>query len=489
MFLSTQSYNLNLDAVGGTVPISAVATVRHGANASKAPIHNDGAGDISDTPSQFLILRNLPLHVSEIDLAKAFSTLEKFQFPKRYRRILLARERASGISSGFAFIEFASAADCKAAFQHLSRAFSKDNNSVTLFDKQVQFNFIHPGVFVPIYAASNQQNQASAEKFSFLAANGSTRMSYWDENVYVGVYVSPESQSDDVSAFLTNLGSEILPPTSVDPSTTISENAKQIKKKRSEAVVSAKKMTPRLLQVWQSKQQELHGSNTTTNRESEHNTAWQESFADPSRPVCLLCRRKFTAFDQVNKHERLSLLHSHMLTMTEKCEIARRKLEKAKESMGNPTTSSAYRDRARERRVAQNQPASATSTKQADNQVTLPTDTAPPTATTTTTTTTTTTATANAVEVEGDDDDDDMFAVSKGSKMLSSMGWKSGSALGATGSGISQAIKPEMYAQGVGLGAENAKLDIEKEARPGGSGESFAEKVREVARERFEKAQ
>ncbi|KAK9495289.1 hypothetical protein V1508DRAFT_410398 [Lipomyces doorenjongii] len=450
------------DAIGGTAPTSTIRPHRK---------PNDGSGDTGDVASQFLMLRGLNRLTTEENIARAISELEL----KKFRRVLLVRDRISKASWCFAFVEYASAADCTKVVEYLHKQFpscsptAADSNTTTNTDgfaidgADVTASFIHSGVFVPAYATNTD------ELFTFLAANGSTRLMYWDENAYVGVYVDPSSQQDDVSAFFADIeGSSGL--TRRTPSSATKQDEKP-KKKRESAPVS-KKMAPQL-QRWQKKQAELHETPADKSMEAKTqdvagDTAYQESFSDVRQPACLLCLRRFKAFDEVNRHERLSALHKYNLADEQLCEKARVKVAKAKENVQN-----GYRDRARERRVAQNQPAR----PQTSTIVNKRPEAKRP-------------ATTKAKEEPVEEDvesDDDMFST-KGGKLLEKMGWKSGSGLGATGSGISQAIKPEMYAQGVGLGVEGGRLDAEKEGKPSAY-DGFVQRVRESARERFEKSQ
>ncbi|KAK9325487.1 hypothetical protein V1517DRAFT_335822 [Lipomyces orientalis] len=446
------------DAIGGTAPTSSIRSHHK---------QNDGSGDIGDIASQFLMLRGLNRLTTEENIAKAMSELGL----RKFRRVLLVRDRVSKASWSFAFVEYASAADCTKVVEFLHKQFpscsptSTDSNNTTNDDgfaidgAGVTASFIHSGVFVPAYATNTD------ELFTFLAANGSTRLMYWDENAYVGVYVEPSSQQDDVSAFFADIeGSSRLTRSTVSSATMQDDKPR----KKKDAVQVSKKMAPQL-QRWQKKQAELHGppAQKATDEDDAEGAAYQESFADARRPACLLCLRKFNGFDEVNRHERLSALHMHNLADEQLCEKARLKVTRAKEKAQN-----AYRDRARERRVAQNQPvrsvASTTTNKRPDIKSQVVTK-----------------AKEEPVELEDEESDEDMFS-SKGSKLLEKMGWKSGSGLGANESGISQAIKPEMYAQGVGLGVEGSRLDAEKEGMPS-TYDGFVKRVRESARERFEK--
>jgi hypothetical protein len=73
--------------------------------------------------------------------------------------------------------------------------------------------------------------------------------------------------------------------------------------------------------------------------------------------------------------------------------------------------------------------------------------------------------------------------------MLAKMGW-AGAGLGAEGAGRTEVIATDVYAPGVGLGAEGGRLgDAGEEAarKTRGDFAGFVEKTKDRARERFEK--
>lgn len=79
-------------------------------------------------------------------------------------------------------------------------------------------------------------------------------------------------------------------------------------------------------------------------------------------------------------------------------------------------------------------------------------------------------------------------AMSKGASLLGKMGWSKGEGLGAKGEGRTDAITPEMYVQGVGLGAEGGKVGdaVEEAGRNTKGYGGFLEQTKAKAKERFE---
>jgi RNA recognition motif. (a.k.a. RRM, RBD, or RNP domain) len=67
----------------------------------KAWVYNDGTGDMGESPTQFLLVRNLDTMLQEETIAKGLAKLDVI--PKR---VLLIRDRKTKVSWGFAFIEY-----------------------------------------------------------------------------------------------------------------------------------------------------------------------------------------------------------------------------------------------------------------------------------------------------------------------------------------------------------------------------------------------
>ncbi|KAK9480782.1 hypothetical protein V1514DRAFT_324444 [Lipomyces japonicus] len=407
----------------------------------------NGDGDASENPSQFLLLRGLDIDLTETDIAEKIKELDQ-----PFRRVILIRDRVGKSSWGFAFVEYASTAACSNVLKNLTE------HGLEIHGKSLTPSFIHPGVFMPVYMPLDDD-----ESYAFLAANGSTKLKYWDETGYASVHIN-ESFKEPVRE-----GDGSIKK-SQDK---VVATADKPKKKKIEPVVTTRRMAPQL-QKWQDRQAELHGSSAIDAEQEDlsalaRSSSLQESFSDPRKPACLLCMRKFAAFDEVNKHERLSKLHDYHLRNSESVSKGKIRMTKAK------ANAQGYRDRARERRVANNQPARRAARNNNEQSGSSSKPILPVT----------------GKEKEESDEEDDMFAVnnnSKASKMMEKMGWSSGSGLGVNQTGIVEAIRPKVFSAGVGLGAEQGK-DAATEGKPTTTYNSFVEKVRDSARERFEQSQ
>ena len=194
------------------------------------------------------------------------------------------------------------------------------------------------------------------------------------------------------------------------------------------------------------------------------------SYADFEGLRCHLCRRNFRYAQTIWRHEQESELHKRMLADPKNKERATAELrEKGKTPRtmvpDSKTTQqqSRYRDRARERRKAFNQPKQPTKGAAPGEKRKEP-------------------ITAQAEETPA--------KKSKGADMMVKMGWNTVKGLGAEGAGRTEAITTEAYVPGVGLGAEGGKLgDASEEAarKTRGNPSDFVEKTRDRARERYEK--
>ncbi|RJE18172.1 rna-binding protein [Aspergillus sclerotialis] len=443
---------------------------------------NDAAPD--NQPSQFLLFRGLEPSVTEELLAKGVSKLYRPTTGSEnasgnhnqkkgakvasttgdanlgardgsIRRVLLVRDRKSNDSWRYGFAEFAAVQDAQAAMTRL-KSFEK----FTISSRPVLVSYIHAGVFVPVI-----NPRPDTDKYTFSPLNNaSVKLMYWDEEAYVTeLTVSTAELEGEEQTQNDKAGSKQEGQTKGSH-----KDAEKAKKRKADAVASSgsKKLAmPSHLQFWSNRHAELHGiqkkgedenSSTGSSRgtsPAEANAPPAQSYADLNRNCCYLCMRQFTSTAEVNRHERLSQLHRGNLKNDELKEKAMGKLIKHGIVPQQPTTE--YRDRARERRKAFG------NAKTPAKSVPAPSK---------------------------EEEEPPVAAPSKGASLLSKMGW-SGAGLGAQETGMTAPIATEVYAQGVGLGAQGSKLgEASEEAGRNTRNryEEFVDKTRQTARQRYE---
>lgn len=332
----------------------------------------------------------------------------------------------------------------------------------TISSKPVLASYIHAGVFVPVPNLT-----PSTARFTFSPLNNpDMKLAYWDEDAYVTELVVSTAELD--------------PPGGKQKSAQASGQAKaekeaeKPKKRKADAGASGaagkKLAVPSHLQFWSERHAELHGiqkkdgdeqnaGESVSNAGSDGGAPTDpaapptQSYADPNRNCCYLCMRQFKSMAEVNRHERLSELHRKNLQSEELRAKAMAKLAKHG-VVQQPTTE--YRDRAKERRQAfgSSKPSAKPKPSGPSKEEEAPAQ-----------------------------------APSKGAALLSKMGWSAGSGLGAQGTGVTAPIATEVYAQGVGLGAQGSKLgDAAEEANRNTRNryDEFLERTKDLARERYE---
>lgn len=446
-----------------------------------APIKESNIGDNDEspdnTPSQFLLFRGLEPSVTEElfarGVAKLFrsggatsassqaankksskvaSTTGDSNLGARegtLRRVLLIRDRRSNESWRYGFAEFATIDDAQAALVRYS-SFER----FTIASKQVLVTYIHAGVFVPVLNPT-----ASTLRFTFSPlSNAAMKLAYWDEDAYVTELMV---SAGDVP---TPVKSSKLPSAEKEGLVSM-KDAEKSKKRKAETVAAptVKKSAASHLQFWSNRHAELHGldQKPTQSKTSEDGKSTardtsppSQSYADPERHCCYLCSRQFNSAAEVNKHERLSDLHRKNLKDPALVSKAQAKLEK--HAALSQETSLEYRDRAKERRKVYG-----VVNKKGEQMG----HKAKPTA-----------------------EADEPVVQSKGASLLSKMGYTAGQGLGVSGEGMTAPINQDVYAAGVGLGAQGGKLGdavVEAARRTKDDYSGFAEKTRETARERY----
>lgn len=376
------------------------------------------------------------------------------------RRVLLMRDRKSGDSWRYGFAEFNTVEDAQAAMAKF-----KSLEKFTISSKPVTISYIHAGVFVPVLQAIDEE----LTKFTFSPlSNTATRLMYWDESAYASEFVIAAVDQNTVSAKKNESEHARLAAAAQKEGLIVAGKDGEPKAKKRKVEKDSKVVAPRL-QFWTNQHAELHGKSVkeTTLADtapSVNNTDTSEvvdspsnhTYADLKRKCCFLCSRQFKTEIELDKHCRLSQLHRDNLKDKELVSKAMMKMTKA---MDPGLDTSAYRDRAKERRSAFNQP------KQPTTQHKRPS------------------------KEEASEEEISAPLPSKGAALLGKMGWSVGEGLGATGSGRKEAITTHLYSQGVGLGASGGKVgdaveEAQKQTR--GSYSDFVNKSKEKAKARFE---
>ncbi|KAI1291290.1 hypothetical protein F5Y03DRAFT_403509 [Xylaria venustula] len=457
----------------------------------------DGQSDEcpQQTASQFVVIRGLASSTNETTLAAGIKKLyiskedERKQasgVPTKLRstapignthglgakpgsliRVFMVRDKASEISCNYGFAEFSTLDDARAAVAKYNA-----HPQFTISSKPITIAFIHSGVFIPYLHPVQEQDL----KFTFSATHNPTlRLSYWNPSVYANEHLTFDESLYEDKANKPEPGKQ----GSDAPA------SKESKKRKAEKDISGaptgKKviaMAPQL-QMWANKHAELHGSkevddavpslgdaplvsgpNAMAASKSTHTTLPSVSYADLDQMCCLLCRRKFKNEPSLRRHEQLSDMHK---TNSEDEDLITKATLNLK-ALGKEPTSN-YRDRAKERRLAHNQPMKP--------KLHLPRKTPP-----------------GNRETESTKELPAKPSISKGAGLLAKMGWSTGEGLGAEGGGRTDIIETMAYAPGVGLGAEGGKIgDAAQEAARATKNDyaDFVSKAKDKARERYEK--
>ncbi|KAI0195859.1 hypothetical protein EV127DRAFT_419941 [Xylaria flabelliformis] len=469
----------------------------------KAPRSSENANDMrldgqsdecpQQTPSQFVVVRGLAPSTNEAILAAGVKKLymskedepkQSSNVPTKLRstapignthglgakpgslvRVFMVRDKMSEISCNYGFAEFSTLDDARAAVAKYNA-----HPQFTISSRPITIAFIHSGVFIPYLHPVQEQDR----KFTFAATHNPTlRLSYWNPSVYANEHLTFDESLYEDKEQSAKQGTDI--PT-----------GKESKKRKADKDLSAptgKKaiaMAPQL-QMWANKHAELHrskestdaaapsddkppltGSNAIATSKDSITTLPSISYADLDQMSCLLCRRKFKNEPSLRRHEQMSDMHKTNLEDDGLIEKATQSLK----ALGKEPTSN-YRDRAKERRQAHNQPMKpklhlprkAPTTNKDGNAAKEPPPPAKPT-------------------------------VSKGAGLLAKMGWSTGEGLGAEGGGRTEIIETMAYAPGVGLGADGGKIgDAAQEAARATKNDyaDFVSKAKDKARERYEK--
>ncbi|KAI0532493.1 hypothetical protein GGR58DRAFT_490088 [Xylaria digitata] len=456
----------------------------------------DGQSDEcpQQTPSQFVVIRGLAPSANETILAAGIKKLyiakedepkQSSGIPTKLRstapignthglgakpgsliRVFMVRDKLSDISCNYGFAEFSTLDDARAAVAKYNA-----HPQFTISSKPVTVAFIHSGVFIPYLHPLQEQDR----KFTFAATHNPTlRLSYWNPSVYASEHLTfDESLYEEKD--------QKPGHTTQDLDAQAGRESKKRKADKDLTAPTGKKaiaMAPQL-QMWANKHAELHGSKESADAPPSLNepplatgpnamgvtkntstTLPSVSYADLDQMCCFLCRRKFKNEPSLRRHEQMSDMHKANLEDEDLITKATQDLK----ALGKEPTSN-YRDRAKERRLAHNQPMKP--------RIRLPRK-APPT----------------NKDNDSAKEPPPKPAISKGAGLLAKMGWSGGEGLGVEGGGRTDIIETMAYAPGVGLGAEGGKIgDAAQEAARATKNDyaDFVSKAKDKARERYEK--
>ncbi|KAF2970885.1 hypothetical protein GQX73_g2637 [Xylaria multiplex] len=486
----------NLDDWKCTLPRHVPCLTPHDLAENAVEMRLDGQSDEcpQQTPSQFVVIRGLAPSANETILAAGIKKLyitkedepkQSSGMPTKLRstapignthglgakpgsliRIFMVRDKLSDISCNYGFAEFSTLDDARAAVAKYNA-----HPQFTISSKPVTVAFIHSGVFIPYLHPLQEQDR----KFTFAATHNPTlRLSYWNPSVYASEHLTFDESLYEEKEQKSGHTTQDLD----------AQAGKESKKRKADKDLTAptgKKaiaMAPQL-QMWANKHAELHGSKESADGPPSLNepplatgpnamgvtkntstTLPSVSYADLDQMCCFLCRRKFKNEPSLRRHEQMSDMHKANLEDEDLITKATQDLM----ALGKEPTSN-YRDRAKERRLAHNQPMKP--------RLHLPRK-APPT----------------NKDNDSAKEPPPKLAISKGAGLLAKMGWSGGEGLGAEGGGRTDIIETMAYAPGVGLGAEGGKIgDAAQEAARATKNDyaDFVSKAKEKARERYEK--
>jgi len=482
----------------------------------EVPYRGENDVSLDGRPMRLLLIRNLKESMSEELFAKG---LEKLNFdeagtvtagPKvgapegSLRRVLIIRDRQTDKSMHFGFAEYHSISDATAA---LAKA-EEMGDKCTISSKIVEVSLPH----LSIFPRADFGGQERSEKYTVEMVSTGQQHKYHDERYYPSeMIISAKPPHLENSAAKNSEGAD--GPGAIS-NNTLDGKDKSKKRKAPGATATA----PAFLQHWQNKATELRTEVEKVQAEKVKDKAEkasrlpasgvnaiitpappsfsdQQTFAvDTSKlKCCYLCACQFQTSEGLQRHLKESAKHAESLISKDATAKGLERLQKASVSAEStiklllPATArsvaasssssaadeQAYRDRAAERRRVETktgvkEPISVSlkSKAMSNKTSTSASDIATP-------------------------------AYGKGLNLLQKAGWTAGQGLGkkrdgdGEGGGITAPIEQSLYASGVGLGHEGGRLgDAVVEAQrltQGGGRGGFAEKTREIARERFGK--
>ncbi|RDA89213.1 hypothetical protein CP532_0507 [Ophiocordyceps camponoti-leonardi (nom. inval.)] len=481
-------------------------------SANGGTLERTGSHDIAregDSKLQIICVYPLPPHIDEDMLGQEMKRLElvkpdkpKDEAPKlkstapsvdgagfgarpgSLHRVFLMRKVGSEDKLPYGFAEFWTIGDAQQALKkyQMTRSFE-------IAGKPVTMGLIHLGVFIP-------EDRIPAPEIEFMSFtpifNPTMRVRYRD----LDLYASPKV-----------VAAEPLPLEEEATKTTTTEKADGQKSKKRKAddpltdpTVKKAPLMAAQMALWQRRHEEIaqgpavdelpRGASvkfSLTGKTKAQTTAQPQSakaeqpgaqaeksagksdaevsYVDRDLLLCLLCTERYKTVADVNAHEK-SKRHQRAIQDPELVSKALPRIRVRDQNLAAAAAAAAdtaqYRDRAKERREAHNQP-DKPETKSAQQQ---------------------------DQTQEVNKDEGKKAAESKGAGMLAKMGWSVGSGLGAKGGGVTQALTVNAYKDGVGLGAEGGKLGDAVEVAEGRTTDnynSYLTAAQQKARERYKK--
>ncbi|KAJ3202760.1 hypothetical protein HDU67_000294 [Dinochytrium kinnereticum] len=465
---------------------------------------NNGSRDVGTQPTSVLLV--------------LFESMQSYGAVKEVR---LVKERATSMSLGFGFVEFA---DLPTATHVLSLAYAPTPTKFEVDGRAISLAYSNPASFVPVYAPSSWVSTSSVD-----ASGATVYLQYWDELAYAPVYPPMEetvrssqvasrgtgqhyvaaatvskppqakSMDDELAAFYADATIASQPPKmktiddalaafydditsdggsasaaaadTIQPQTTVPARADL---KRPIQAVNSK--IAKQMEKWQDRLQESNGMEEDVGEDEQEPIDLSEEslkkrlppeaeinqkHSDLNLKACMLCERQFKSVEDLSKHQLKSNLHkTNMKTHLDNLlgEI-RTKL------MAEEANRRQYRNRAAERRKMYGQPKRIKLQHPYAQTTPAP---APPSKKRSGYTQYGIQRAQAVLESSQPNGGSPVVvpqvapsaglgAENKGSKLLKALGWKEGQGLGAKNDGIVNPIEAKGYVKGAGVGSLSAE--------------------------------
>ncbi|QRV86137.1 G-patch domain protein [Ceratobasidium sp. AG-Ba] len=187
-------------------------------------VHNDGTRDIGNTQAPVVLLRGVDFAATVIEISDAIKACAGPQGDglKGARKVMLARDRLSKASLGFAFVEYVSNI---AASRLLAATMSAElhPSGFRIGSRAIAASFAHPASFQPL--EDRPPDEYSLICTPAVGGSDSGWCAYWDQSAFV-----------EVQEF------EVDPDTIADLTATNTEGEKKKEKKKDKSKHSAQKL-------------------------------------------------------------------------------------------------------------------------------------------------------------------------------------------------------------------------------------------------------